>query len=205
MNKIGAVMKKGIETIDKAELENIITSIEDKVAGYVQSLKEKSSEEILNGSLVEAQKIIEQILPIEDEYKKMAECQRAFLNVLNNSTTGVKVSSNKKLPLNELDLSDMDFTASEFYRVPILKALIYLGGSAKLPDVAGFIEKEMKNKFKAADQEKGTNGFGKLWVEMVNNEKEIMVAEGLISEDKEEKQWEIVQKGIDYLSQHTTS
>ncbi len=191
--------------IDKNDLEKMINSIDNKVHDYVKSLKQKSSEEILNGSLVEAQNIISQILPIEDEYKQMAKCHSSFLELLNGNKTvdtSNKSETSGKLELNRLDLSDMDFTPNDTYRVPILKALIYLGGSAKLPDVAGFIEKEMKNKFKPADQEKGANGFGKLWIEMVNTEKENMVLEGLISEDKAGEQWEIVQKGIDYLSQH---
>lgn len=191
--------------IDNSELEKMINSIGDKVGDYVQSLKKKSSEEILNGSLLEAQNIISQILPIEDEYKQMAKCHTSFLKVINsNSTVGSsnKIELSEKSELNKLNLSDMDFTPNDSYRVPILKALIYLGGSAKLPDVAGFIEKEMKTKFKPADQEKGTNGFSKLWVEMVNREKENMVSEGLISEDQSGEQWEIIQNGIDYLSQH---
>lgn len=194
-------------SIDKKELEKIINSIGVKVGEYVNYLKKKSSEEILNGSLVEAQNIIGQILPIEGEYKQMANCHKSFLATLNGNMSGD--SSNRKevsekSELNKLDLSDMDFTPNEIYRIPILKALIYLGGSAKLPDVAGFIEKDMKNKFKPADQEKGTNGFGKLWVEMVNTEKENMVSEGLISQDKSGEQWEIIQSGIDYLSQHAS-
>ncbi|MCF6269387.1 MAG: hypothetical protein L3J41_06745 [Melioribacteraceae bacterium] len=191
--------------IDKEELEKMINSIGDKVSNYVKLLKRKSSEEILNGSIVEAQKIINQILPIEAEYREMAKCHTSFLNVLNGNKTMNSLNKreiSEKLELNKLDLSDMDFTPNDNYRVPILKALIYLGGSAKLPDVAGFIEKEMKNKFKPGDQEKGANGFGKLWVEMVNTEKENMVSEGLISEDNAGEQWEIIQNGIDYLSQH---
>jgi len=193
--------------IDKSELEKMINSIGEKVSDYVKSLKKQSSEEILNGSLVEAQKIISQILPIENEYKQMEMSHTSFLKVLNgkkiiDSSTKTKVS--EKLEINKLDLSGMDFTANETYRVPILKALIYLGGSAKLNDVIGFIEKEMKNKFKPADQEKGTNGFEKLWIEMVNTEKENLVLEGLITEDKSGGQWEIVQSGIDYLAQHAS-
>lgn len=192
--------------INSNELEDIVTSINVKIDEYIQSLKKRSSEEILLGSTIEAQKIINQILPIETEFKKMDDCHNSFISVLRNS----EISSHAKNvqhdseseDLNNLDLSEMDFTPNELYRVPILKALIYLGGNSKLVDVAGFIEKEMKDKFKRADHEKGANGFGKLWVEMVNIEKENMVNEGLILEDKTSEQWEIVQNGIDYLAQH---
>ena len=192
--------------MDRKELEDLIVSINIKVGEYIQSLKHKSSEEILNGSILEAQKIINQILPTETEFKKMDDCHNSFLSVIRNSIVANSAQntseSSTKEDLKKLDLSEMEFTSSELYRVPILKALIYLGGNAKLSDVAGFIEKEMKNKFKKGDHEKGTNGFGKLWVEMVNREKENMVKEKLISEDKRNEQWEIIPNGIDYLAQH---
>ncbi len=192
--------------INKKELEELVLSINTKVSEYIKSLKHQSSEEILNGSILEAQKIINQILPIESEFKKMDECHNTFLSVLRteNDIPFVKkpLVSSEKGELEKLDLSEMDFTPTELYRIPILKAPIYLGGNAKLSDVAGFIEKDMKNKFKKADHEKGTNGFGKLWVEMVNREKENMIKEKLISEDRKSEQWEIIQNGIDYLAQY---
>ncbi len=193
-------------TINKKELESLVLSINTKVNEYIQSLKHQSSEEILNGSIQEAQKIINQILPIENEFRKMDNCHSSFLSILNNSTspkteTNTQLNSEKD-DLAKLDLSEMDFTPSETYRVPILKALIYLGGNAKLSDVVSFIGKEMKNKFKTADHEKGTNGFEKLWIEMINREKELMINEKLISEDTKSEQWEIIQNGIDFLAQH---
>ena len=195
-------------TINKKELENLVLSINTKVGEYIQSLKQQSSEEILNGSIQEAQKIISQILPVENGFKKMDECHTTFLSVLNNavattSSKNTQLDSGKD-DLSKLDLSEMDFTPSENYRIPILKALIYLGGNAKQSDVLGFIAKEMKTKFKSADHEKGANGFEKLWIEMVDREKESMVNERLISEDKKNEQWEIIQNGIDFLAQHTS-
>lgn len=193
--------------INKKELEELVASINEKVDVYIKSLKRKSSEEILNGSILEAQKIINQILPIETEFQKLDAAHTSFLSILQNNEMKLTANSTKNKSPNEelehLDLSEMDFTPQEYYRVPILKALIYLGGNAKLSEVAGFIEKEMRDKFKKGDNEKGTNGFDKLWIEMISREKESMVNEELISEDKKGEQWEIIQNGINYLSQHS--
>jgi len=135
----------------------------------------------------------------------MDDCHNDFLTILRDGRfidpeiTDLNISENDNL--SNLDLSEMDFTPKEAYRIPILKSLIYLGGNAKLSDIAVFIEKDMKNKFKPADKGKGANGFGKLWIEMISREKEKMISEGLISEDKKTEQWEIIQSGIDYLAQ----
>jgi len=197
---------------NKEELEGLINSIGSKVNEYLGSLKESSTEEIMNGSIPEAQKLLNKILPIEEAYQKLTGCHTGFLQILNTEGKLNKVKDEKKeqkkdsgeeSDLKKIDLSDMEFTPSSLYRISILKALIYLGGSAKLAEVASFIEKEMKGKFKQADNEKGANGFGKLWIEMVNAEKDNMISEGLISEGNEDNQWEIIQSGIDYLAQNS--
>ena len=197
---------------NKEELEGLINSIGSKVNEYLGSLKESSTEEIMNGSIPEAQKLLNKILPIEEAYQKLTGCHTEFLQILNAEGKLNKVKDEKKEQKNDsgeesdlkkIDLSDMEFTPSSLYRISILKALIYLGGSAKLAEVASFIEKEMKGKFKLADNEKGANGFGKLWIEMVNAEKDNMISEGLISEGNEDNQWEIIQSGIDYLAQNS--
>lgn len=193
---------------NKAELEGLINSIGSKVNDYLSSLKKTSTDEIMNGSIPEAQKLLGKIIPIEEGYKKLTSCHAEFLQILNADGKITEVKEKIKdeaaeSDLKKIDLSDMEFTPSSLYRVSILKALIYLGGSAKLTEVASFIEKEMKGKFKPADNEKGANGFGKLWVEMVNAEKENMISEGLISEANEDDQWEIIQSGIDYLAQNS--
>jgi len=194
--------KENIELNGK-EIESLILSINSQVNEYIKKLKQISSEEILNGSIMEAQKIISKILPIESEFEKMNHSQKSFLALLQNGEVKNGKFNTNNSDLEKLDLSEMDFTPQDLYRLPILKALIYLGGNAKLSEIAGFIEKEMKNKFKKGDHEKGTGGFEKLWVEMVSHEKETMINEKLISEDTKSGQWEIIQNGIDYLSHHT--
>ncbi|MEN8191980.1 MAG: hypothetical protein ABFS12_04145 [Bacteroidota bacterium] len=197
---------------NKKEIEDLVNSIGSKVSDYLSSLKQTSTEEIMGGSIPEAQKLLNQILPVEEAYQKLTGCHTEFLKVLSedkpvpakkSEKTKQKDNKGPDSDIKKIDLSDMEFTPSSLYRVSILKALIYLGGSAKLAEVASFIEKEMKGKFKAADNEKGANGFGKLWIEMVNTEKDNMISEGLITEDKDENQWEIVQEGIDYLAQNS--
>ncbi|MCK5086039.1 MAG: hypothetical protein KAQ90_00905 [Melioribacteraceae bacterium] len=194
----------------KIELEELVKSINSKVDSYIQALKLKSSDEILSGSISEAQKMLNQIVPIEEGYRQLSGCHDIFLEVLNGNYTinESEVKAGKTYSKSENskegdDSESLNYTSDKMYRVPILKALIYLGGSANLDEVAEFIKKEMKNKFKPADLEKGKNGFDKLWIEMIHTQKVEMVNEGLVTEDKNEKVWEIVQQGIDYLAKYS--
>lgn len=194
----------------KIELEELVKSINSKVDSYIQALKLKSSDEILSGSISEAQKMLNQIIPIEEGYRQLSGCHDIFLEVLNGNYTinESEVKAGKTYSKSENskegdDSENLNYTSDKMYRVPILKALIYLGGSANLDEVAEFIKKEMKNKFKPADLEKGKNGFDKLWIEMIHTQKVEMVNEGLVTEDKNEKVWEIVQQGIDYLAKYS--
>jgi hypothetical protein len=80
----------------------------------------------------------------------------------------------------------------------ILKALIYLGGSARVDEVLGFIERDMKGKF-SADDLKAYNDDETVWEHSVKKEREEMLKEGLLSAESSNGTWEIVQKGSTFF------
>ena len=48
------------------------------------TLKEKSSEAVLNGSVEDAQEMLSEILVIENGRQKIAACQKEFVEILND-------------------------------------------------------------------------------------------------------------------------
>jgi len=59
----------------------------------------------------------------------------------------------------------------------------------------------MKGKLSSEDL-KPYNENEKMWEHLVKKEREEMLNEGLLSSESSNGTWEIVQKGIDYLSKH---
>lgn len=205
-------------TIDKEEIISAFENVYEKINGYVANLKQKSSDEILNGSLEKAQQLLNELVPYESVIKKLSEAKELFNNIQNGSNGNEKVNEEKEESNSEqqegeednvifdpqfLDEEDENkITPEEDFRIPMLKGLIYLGGSAAIDEVIGFVKKDMKNKLTAKDTEVINEDGLEKWHESLLIESERMVEEGLITNEKKEGYWEIVQKGIDYLAKH---
>ncbi len=205
-------------SIDKEEILSAFENVYDKINGYVAGLKQQSSDEILNGSLEKAQKLLNELVPYESVIKKLTEAKELF-DKIKNGSNGKETESedneenNSEQPEGEEDdvIFDTQFldeegedriTPENDFRIPMLKGLIYLGGSAAIDEVIGFVKKDMKNKLTPKDTEIINDDGLEKWHESLLIESERMVEEGLITNEKKEGHWEIVQKGIDYLAKH---
>lgn len=217
----------------REELIHDFKNVQDKIKKYVDSLKMKGSEELLNGSVEKAQKLIGAIIPVDSAAKKLKKEQDDLLNVLesqdeseesdeterepetHNKSSDEIENTPDEVPVTEeqtdlpsaetvpvQEFSEDDLTPQESFRLPILKALIYLGGSGKVKDISNFIEKDMKNKFRPLDNDILNGDDVKEWVKRVNKEQQAMTAEGLLNADASEGYWEIAQAGIDYLAKN---
>lgn len=200
----------------KNTINEIKKSFEDcnsKIDEHIHELKIVSSEEILNGSIEEAQKILVHILPVETAAKKMFQYQEELIKII--QAIRIEKSDRTSKEVKNIDASEKDsqnnsgndnsmenFISQNEYRVSILKSLIYLGGSASTKEVIGFIGKDLHKKFKQGDLESSNGNGEKIWESMIKKERKIMEAEGLLNEHNPSETWEIVQKGIDYLSNH---
>ena len=129
------------------EINSAFNLVFDTINGYVGNLKKKSSDEILNGSISEAQKLIDEILPYEGVVKKLVEAKLLLENIQSGNGKNVKEenfnSDEQKTSKNdseEFNEESAEITPKEKFRVPILKALIYLGGSASIDKVVEFVK-----------------------------------------------------------------
>ncbi len=205
-------------SIDKKEILNAFENVYEKINGYVAGLKQLSSDEILNGSLEKAQALLNELVPYENVVKKLSEAKELF-DKINNGENGKAVSENNSedTAVNENDVDEEEFFDPQFledgndndgitpesdFRIPMLKGLIYLGGSAAIDEVIGFVKKDMKKRLTPKDTEVINDDGLEKWHESLLIESEKMVDEGLITNEKKEGHWEIVQKGIDYLSKY---
>lgn len=203
---------------NKAGINESFNSLFSSVDNLISEMKLLSSEEILNGSVVEAQRLLGQILPYQQFYEKLKETKKVFDDI--DSIPKSEIESTKEKPetldqekineeleaLNaeseELD-NDSDITSQNNFRIPILKALIYLGGSSEEVEVTQFVQKEMKNKLTKKDLEILDGADKELWLNNLYFETATMVDEGLLTKEENAKNWEIAQKGLDYLSKYS--
>ena len=206
--------------MNHSEIKKNFNILFENVDNFITDLKLKSSEEILNGSITEAQKLLSKIIPYQNFYEKLKIARQSFYDI--EIQPEVK-NENKKHVQEETeeiynDGSEEDFeevidneenskqnndvTSQNNFRIPILKSLIFLGGSSEENDVIEFVKKDLKTKLTKADFEIPEGYDKERWLTNMYFETATMVDEGLLVHESSNKKWEIAQKGIDYLSKY---
>lgn len=198
---------------NKDEITTSFLELFEKADNLISEMKLQSSEEILNGSIEKAQKLLQEIIPYQTFYQKLEETKNAFDAIGQVSADDIEKVKEK---IETLDQEQIDKEVKEAnetnegtevtspinFRIPILKALIYLGGSSEEVEVTEFVKKEMKGKLTKKDLEISENESKEIWLDNLFSETSTMVNEGLLSRESSNKNWEIAQKGIDYLSKY---
>lgn len=195
---------------NKKDISEAFLSLFDTVDHLIMEMKQQSSEEVLNGSIEAAQKLLSEILPYQGFYEKLKEAKMAFDSIGGVSKADIESVKEKieALDQEQIDIEvekesqNEEVTTQINFRIPILKALIYLGGSSEDLEVTEFVKKEMKNKLTDKDQEVPKGEDKERWLSNLYFETATMMDEGLLSKGSSNKKWEIAQKGIDYLSKY---
>jgi hypothetical protein len=215
-SKIKKELKLDNENIKKTkeEINSSFSSLFSGVDSLISDMKLHSSEEILNGSVQEAQKLLAQILPYQNFYEKLVEAKSVFDQLESVPKEAIEEAKKKIKSLNQEEIDEevkesnegkeqeTDFTTQINFRIPILKALIFLGGSSEEVDVTEFVKKEMKKKLTDKDYEVPEGEDKERWLSNLYFETATMIDEGLLAKESSNKTWEIAQKGIDYLSKY---
>lgn len=198
----------------KEEINSSFSSLFSGVDNLISDMKLHSSEEILNGSVQEAQKLLSQILPYQNFYEKLVEAKSVFDKLESVPKETIEEAKQKIESLNQDEIDEevkesnneenqeADVTTQINFRIPILKALIFLGGSSEEVDVTEFVKKEMKKKLTEKDREIPEGEDKERWLSNLYFETATMIDEGLLAKESSNKSWEIAQKGIDYLSKY---
>ena len=85
------------------------------------------------------------------------------------------------------------------YYIPILEALVELGGSGKVREVLNIIHRKMKDRFSPLDLEPVPSGKDIRWESTVKWARNWLREQGYISSDSPWGVWEITDKGREYL------
>jgi len=90
-------------------------------------------------------------------------------------------------------------TPRQAFRIPILEALVELGGKGKTDEILEKVERKMKHILKSVDYEKLPSGVMIRWQNTAQWERYIMVQDGLLRSDSPKGIWEITEKGRKFL------
>lgn len=92
-------------------------------------------------------------------------------------------------------------TPEKEYRIPILDALVEMGGKGKAKEVLEILKEKMKDHLKNVDFERIKSGNVR-WENKACWERKDMVSDGLLRSDSRHGIWEITEEGRDYLMRY---
>jgi len=130
-----------------------------------------------------------------NEAKRISNLQRKVQNLQDEwFLSGSEKRQNKVKPKPESRTPEWAF------RIPILEALVDLGGHAHCQKVKNWIGLEMANQLTEADRETLSDGKTIRWENSVHWERQALVDEGLLYPSKRRGIWEITPAGRDVVA-----
>ncbi|MBU4501745.1 MAG: hypothetical protein KKA79_04080 [Nanoarchaeota archaeon] len=110
-----------------------------------------------------------------------------------------KASTSNSSPIREMDkhprMTKGERTPRPEFRIPILEALIELGGKGKVDEILKKVEIKMKKSLKPVDYEKLPSGIMIRWQNTAQWERLVMVQDNLLRSDSPKGIWEVTEEG----------
>ncbi|MCX8065402.1 MAG: winged helix-turn-helix domain-containing protein [Candidatus Hydrogenedentes bacterium] len=127
----------------------------------------------------------EKVKSLQSDWQSMFT-KRVFVSRIKKTTKG-RLKRGLRTPESE-------------YKVPILEAIVELGGRAKVNEVLELVYKKMKNKLNEYDLSPlNSNPKQKRWENTAQWTRNTLVIEGLLSQDSPQGIWEITERGRQFL------
>ena len=197
-----------VNELSKEELINLYeTSLEDtlrKLGIYgkaKEAYEEKQKLEKLKKERIErAIALVKEAQELLNIYRLDLRVTAGGMRVVDKDGQGISGNSQKKRKMGSRLPGGVRTTATR-YRIPILQALIELGGQGKSGIVLERVCQQMKDIFVPVDLEKIPAGELR-WRNAAQWERVKMVKEGLLCNDSPRGIWEITEKGRKYLEEH---
>ena len=171
----------------------------EEIELVIDSLKKEGANALQRSEYDKAKTIIENATALENFRNKVKQLQNEwrsrFSSISVRRTKKRKITSKLKRGLR---------TPEEDFRIPILKALIELGGKDSMANVLQLVEKQMKDKLNKYDYQILPSSNTMRWKNTAQWCRNTLVQEGLLKNDSPKGTWEISEKGIKYLQQKSS-
>jgi len=172
----------------------------DYLKEYQDEIANKSVEAIKNNNLDLAQDALNKAQKINEFRNRIIELKNEWKRL----SDGGFISPRKRLKSDRNKASRTRMrkgliTPRENFIVPILKAIVELGGSAEPKNVVDLVGEIMKEELNEFDKLINSKKKVQKWVETVHWTRLYLVKEGLLSKNSQHGVWEISNKGREFL------
>ena len=175
----------------------------DVLLGELQAAMEIAQEGGTNAfqesRFTEAQTAAERAKVIKSHLTALKKLQEEWESVMYGTASPQPRPKKKK----RTHLSPGFRTPQKAFRIPVLKALIELGGAAQVGKVLEIVEGMMSDQFNENDKAVLKDGRTPRWRNTAAWERQLVKEEGPLKPDSPRGVWEITEKGRANLQEHT--
>ncbi len=194
-----------MDNIPKEELMNLYETLSEdtlkKLGVYDEAKKsyeeKQEIERLKSERLKRAMALVKEAQELLNIYNFELRIAAGGTRIVDKNGRSISGNSQKKREIGSRLPGGIRTTATQ-YRIPILQALVDLGGEGKVGIVLEQVYQQMKDIFVPVDLEKFSSGVLR-WSNAAQWERVKMVKEGLLREDSPHGVWEISEKGREYL------
>jgi FtsZ-binding cell division protein ZapB len=168
----------------------------EEIEMVINTLKGEGAVAVQKSEYDKAKTIIEKATALEKFREKVKQLQNEWQS--NFSSLSVKPTKKRKI---KSKLKKGLRTPEDDFRIPILEALVELGGSASVSEVLELVEKKMKNKLNEYDYQILPSNNTLRWKNAAQWCRNTLMQEGLLKSDSPKGIWEITEKGVRHLKE----
>ena len=165
----------------------------EEIEGVVNALNEEGAKAFKEGDYEKARSLIEEATRLTEFRERVKNLQKEweslFVSKIPKAKKGKKRITYKRLPRGLR-------TPEDKFRIPILEALLELGGSAPMNKVLEVVERKMKGVLNEYDYKRLASEPHEIrWKNTAQWCRNTLVREGLLRADSPRGIWEISEKG----------
>ncbi len=185
--------------MDEKEVNEAFEILLEEIEGVADALNERGAEAFREGDYGKAKAAIEEATRLAEFREKVKALQKEWASLLRRRPLAQKSKQRK----SKARLSRGLRTPEDAFRLPILEALVELGGSAHSQEVLDRLEKKITRVLNEYDyQPLPSNPRSSRWRNTAQWCRNTLVREGLMKGDSPHGIWEISDQGRKWLKEH---
>ncbi len=181
------------------EVSSALDILLEEIESYYHQLSEEGAEALKNEKLEKAKKLLTAAEQISAFKKKVKNLQDEWIKVHQRTIQSLKHKLRRRGKRKRTKLPKGSKTPAHAYRLPLLEALVELGGSAPKQEVINIVGKKMKDRLLPVDLAPLPSGREIRWQNTVAWCRHLLIKEGLLKNNSPRGLWEISERGRAFL------
>ena len=170
--------------------------LKSEINAALRQIRAEGSQVFLKGNYDDAKKLADRAEQLEGFLKNINQMQREWKGLMTQPALPGMVASHRRKTAR---VSPRSKTHAKYFRIPILRALVELGGSGETAKVVDRVGEMLADQLNDYDREKLASGHEVRWRNTAGWVRNTLKNEGLISGQSVKGTWEVTDAGVEYL------